>query len=244
MKVRIANPTKKTRRKKRHANWGQVRSHKRRVNPQSSIRPKRRRARVRTRSKKRRATKETTIMKRRRRKSRKKSPSVPHRRRRRARARRSNPLFTKKRRRSSRRRRRNPSLPGIVPTILGVGAGAGAGAGVAYGLDKMGVGTPMQRNIGMVILGAASAFALGMVSRGAGVGVGAGIAAVGLTRVLASSTAALPQSTLRGLGTGEGLDDALEGPFESIGRVVPGEIEGIYAGASDEGLGYVVNDYS
>ena len=127
--------------------------------------------------------------------------------------------------------------------MLAVGAGLGSGAGVAYGLDKMGIGTPMQRNLGMVGLGIVSAIAIGMVSPAAGLAVGAGIAAVGGTRALASSTAA-PALPVAGLGRGEADDDDMQGPFDQIGLVTPGGIDGVFDGTADvEGIGYVVNDY-
>lgn len=132
-------------------------------------------------------------------------------------------------------------------TVAGVGLGAGAGAGVAYGLDKMGIGTPTQRNWGMVALGALSAIGIGLLTKGkAGASVGAGVAGVGLTRVLASSTAsaALPAgAAIRGLGTGEGTDDHMNGPFDQIGTVYDNEgrshVDGVY-----DDIGLVVNDYS
>jgi len=103
----------------------------------------------------------------------------------------------------------------------------------------MGVGTPTQRNVAMMAAGVVGAFALGMFSPAIGVGIGGGIASVGLTRQLASSTAspALPPAQpVAGLGMGNGID------MEGIGRVQPGGIHGVYANDPDE-IGMVVNDY-
>ena len=205
-------------------------------------------------------------MKRRRRHHRKKNPANPGnpRRRRRRHARRHNPLFAKKHHRRH-RRRRNPGLPPAVSAVIGVGVGAGAGCGVAFGLDKLGIGSPQIRSFGMLGGGLALAVVGAIMKSPAATGIGGGIATVGAARAfLPSGGAALPsgsplrlfakKKSIKGLGSGEGFGDGgdidaddielvelVEGPddvdgaFDDVGYV---EAADDVDGAFDE-VGYV-----
>lgn len=176
------------------------------------------------------------MAKRRRRSRKKKSPAV-HRRRRRARK--SNPnLFAPKRRRRSRRRarRRNPSGPkmGMGKLFAPVLIGGVGGLAVSYAVDKLNVGRPQPRNLGIIALGALAAFVGKKMKKPMGGAlVGAGVAGVGLTRLVATQQLNNPTSAaIRGLGTGEGLDADIQSPFDQamspgIGLVQPG-ISGVY----------------
>ena len=139
----------------------------------------------------------------------------------------------------------------LVKTAIGVGIAAASGAGAAYAIDKLNIGTANQRNFGLLAAGVAAAALLAKMTPAAA-SIGAGIAAVGLTRavVLHQNAAAAP-AAIRGLGTGEGLDDTMQGPFDQIGLVQQGGIDGVFDhqgnsevdGVYDE-IGMVVHDYS
>jgi hypothetical protein len=128
-------------------------------------------------------------------------------------------------------RRVNPGIPAPLAAGLGVLAGAAGGVALSYFADKLGIGSPNARAIGLVVGGAVIGAAGHKFAPGVSTAVGAGVGGIGLLRATQTMLYASPSPStpVSGLGTGDAgmLDIASafaqlgqDGVFDRIGEVV------------------------
>jgi hypothetical protein len=136
-------------------------------------------------------------------------------------------------------RRVNPGIPAPVAAGLSVLVGAAGGVAISYFADKIGLGSPNMRALGLVGAGGVIAAAGHKFAPGVSASVGAGVAGIGLLRatqtmLYAHPSAGVSAAPVSGLGSGDGIDIASAfaqlgqgGVFDRIGEVV--DVGAVYA---------------
>jgi hypothetical protein len=113
-------------------------------------------------------------------------------------------------------RRVNPGIPGALGAALAVLAGAAGGVALSYGADKLGVGSPNQRAIGLVGAGIGLAALGHKFAPGLSASVGAGVGGIGLLRAVQTMLYASPQP-VSGLGNGSSSMEDIASAFAQLG---------------------------
>lgn len=113
-------------------------------------------------------------------------------------------------------RRVNPGIPGAVGAGLAVLAGAAGGVALSYGADKLGVGSPNARAIGLVAAGIGLAAIGHKFAPGLSASVGAGVGGIGLLRAVQTMLYSSPQP-VSGLGNGSSSMEDIASAFAQLG---------------------------
>lgn len=114
-------------------------------------------------------------------------------------------------------RRVNPGIPAPVAAGLAAIVGAAGGIALSYGADKLGVGSPTQRNWGLFGAGLAIAAIGHKFAPGPSASVGTGLATIGLLRQAQTMLYAAPQP-MSGLGMGDGGAGDIASAFAQLGQ--------------------------